>query len=145
MEFSSTALILLLTLVALLRNWLNSSKSFKRLNVFNFSLEYETFFLILYNVNIFWYQVCNFLLIWLWFKVENICDISILMYNLPHCLLERFHSLVVKNPNTLFTTFTCLFLGQNESSFAFGLRSPKPIHVSYFTCRIKSRATFVFF
>ena len=44
MEFSSTALILLLTLVALLRNWLNSSKSFKRLNVFNFNLEYETFF-----------------------------------------------------------------------------------------------------
>ena len=57
------------------------------------------------------------------------------MYNLPHCLLEQFHSLVVKNPNTLFTTFTCLFLGQSESSFAFGLRSPKPIHVSYFTCR----------
>ena len=101
-------------------------------------------FLILCNVNIFWYQVCNFLLIWLWFKVENICDISILMYQLPHCLLERFHSLVVKNPNTLFTTFTCLLLGQNESSFAFGLRSPKPIHVSYFTCRKKSRATFWF-
>ena len=49
------------------------------------------------------------LVIWLWFKVENVCEISILMYNLPHCLLERFCSLV-KNPNSLFTMFTCLFL-----------------------------------
>ena len=40
-EISSTALILLLTLVAPLRNWLNSIKSSKRLNIFNFNLEYE--------------------------------------------------------------------------------------------------------
>ena len=44
MEVSSTALILLLTLVAPLRNWLRSAKSSKRLKVFNFNLEYETFF-----------------------------------------------------------------------------------------------------
>ena len=49
------------------------------------------------------------LVIWLWFKVENVCGISILVYNLPHCLLERFSSLV-KNPNSLFTMFTYLFL-----------------------------------
>ena len=40
-----------------------------------------------------WYWVCNFLVVWLWFKVENICDISIIMYNLHHCFLERFHLL----------------------------------------------------
>ena len=44
MEVSSAALILLLTLVAPLRNWLTSAKSSKRLKVFNFSLEHKTFF-----------------------------------------------------------------------------------------------------
>ena len=44
MEISSTALILLLTLVAPLRNWLSSTKSSKGLKVLNFNLEYETFF-----------------------------------------------------------------------------------------------------
>ena len=44
MEVSSTALILLLTLVAPLRNWLSSTKSSKRLKVFNISSEYEMFF-----------------------------------------------------------------------------------------------------
>ena len=39
------------------------------------------------------FSMYNFLVIWLWFKVENICDMSILMYNLPHCLLERLYSL----------------------------------------------------
>ena len=43
MEVSSKALVLLMALVAPLRNWLNSPKSPKRLKVFNFSLEYETF------------------------------------------------------------------------------------------------------
>ena len=43
MEVSSTALVLLMALVAPLRNWLNSPKSPKRLKVFNFNLEYETF------------------------------------------------------------------------------------------------------
>ena len=43
MEVSSTALVLLMALVASLRNWLNSPKSPKRLKVFNFNLEYETF------------------------------------------------------------------------------------------------------
>ena len=138
-EVSSTALTLLLTLVAPLRNWLNSTKSLKRLRVFNFNLEYETFchlmppklfknfscikqkpsvdwidffnllseyftiyFFIHYRGfpnNIKYMKVSvifsmfNVLVIWLWFKVENICDMSILMYNLPHCLLERLYSL----------------------------------------------------
>ena len=35
---------LLLTLVAPMRNWLSSIKSSKRLKVFNFNLENETFF-----------------------------------------------------------------------------------------------------
>ena len=39
------------------------------------------------------FSMYNFLVIWLWFKVENICDMSILMYNLPRCLLERLYSL----------------------------------------------------
>ena len=52
------------------------------------------------------------MVIWLWFKVENVCDISVLMYNLLHCSLEQFYSLVVKNPNSLFTVFTCLFGGK---------------------------------
>ena len=43
MEFNSTALILCLTLVSPLRNWLNSTKSSKRLKVFIFSIEYEMF------------------------------------------------------------------------------------------------------
>ena len=119
-------------------------------------------------------------------------------YSCTHCLLYRFY-LLVKNPNSLFTMFTCLFLiiydswikivwahlplhnrlsflyfnyafamfcwfiltviqhchftsllefyynrkilgyyglkGAKESSFVFGFCSPKPIHVSYFTCR----------
>ena len=42
-EVSSTALILWLTLFAPLRNWLNSTKSSKRPQVFNLNLEYETF------------------------------------------------------------------------------------------------------
>ena len=92
-------------------------------------------FLILCNLNIFWYQVCNFLLIWLWFKVENICNISILMYNLP--MNDLIHLLWRIQTH-------CLLRLQSESSFAFGLRSPKPIHVSYFTCRKKPRATFCF-
>ena len=50
------------------------------------------------------------MVIWLWFKSKTLCDISILMYNLPHCLLEWFFSLVVKNPNSLSTTLICLFL-----------------------------------
>ena len=72
------------------------------------------------------------MVIWLWFKVENICDISILMYNLLHCWLEWFYSPVVKNPNSLFTMFTCLFWGQNESSFAVGLwsQSQSMSHIS---------------
>ena len=57
-----------------------------------------------------WYWVCNFLVVWLWFKVENICDISIIMYNLHHCFLERFHLLVEKNSNSLFTDFDRLWL-----------------------------------
>ena len=34
----------------------------------------------------------------------------IFMYNLLHCSLECFYSLVVKNPNSLFTMFPCLFV-----------------------------------
>ena len=55
------------------------------------------------------FSMDNFFVIWLWFKVENICDISILMYNLPQCSLKRFYSLIVKNLNSLFTPFTYLF------------------------------------
>ena len=62
-----------------------------------------------------WYWVYNFLVIWLWFKAENICDIWMLMYNLLHFPFKGFYSLVVKNPNLLFTTFTCLFLILNDS------------------------------
>ena len=86
-------------------------------------------FLILSNLKIFWYQVCNFLLIWLWFKVENICDISILVYNLPHCLLERSHSLAVKNPNTLFTTFTW-GKANHHSHLVYVARSQSMSHIS---------------
>ena len=42
-EVCSTALVLLLTLVAPLRNWPNSTKSSKRLKMLNFNLEYEIF------------------------------------------------------------------------------------------------------
>ena len=49
-EVHSTALILLLTLVSPLRNWLCSAKSSKRPGVFNFNLGYETF-LSLCNLN----------------------------------------------------------------------------------------------
>ena len=62
-----------------------------------------------------WYWVYNFLVIWLWFKVENICDIWILVYNLLHCPLEGFYSLAVKNPNLPFTTFTCFFFILSDS------------------------------
>ena len=64
------------------------------------------------------------LVIWQWFKVENVCDISILMYNLPHCLLERFYSLVKISPNSLFTVFTCLFLIFYDSWIENRLSSP---------------------
>ena len=37
----------------------------------------------------------------MWFKSRTLCDISILVYNLPHCLLEWFFSLVVKNRSKL--------------------------------------------
>ena len=52
---------------------------------------------------------------WKWeitlcFKVKNIGDISIFMYNLPHFSLKGLYSLAVKNPNSLITMFTCLFL-----------------------------------
>ena len=43
MKVSSTSLLLLLILVGPLRNLLNSTKSSRRLKVFNFNLEYETF------------------------------------------------------------------------------------------------------
>ena len=41
-QFNSSNL--LLTFIAPLRNWPNSTKSFRRLKVFNFSLEYKIFF-----------------------------------------------------------------------------------------------------
>ena len=56
------------------------------------------------------FSMYNFFVIWLWFIVENICDISILMHNLPDCSLKRFYSLILKNPNSLFTPFIYLFL-----------------------------------
>ena len=62
------------------------------------------------------------MVIWLWFKVENICDISIIMYNLIHCLLERYHLLVEKNSNSLFTGFDRLWL-KNKIFFAY-----QPLH-----------------
>ena len=36
------------------------------------------------------FSMYNFFVIWLWFIVENICDISILMHNLPDCSLLFF-------------------------------------------------------
>ena len=35
--------------------------------------------------------------------------------------------------------------GQKESSFSFGLCHPKPIHVSYFTCRKNQGSHILFF
>ena len=57
-----------------------------------------------------WYYVCNLLVIRLCFKVKNIGDISIFVYNLPHFSLKGLYSLAVKNPNSMITMFACLFL-----------------------------------
>ena len=48
-QFNSSNL--LLTFIAPLRNWPNSTKSFRRLKVFNFSLEYKTFCELIWNLN----------------------------------------------------------------------------------------------
>ena len=53
----------------------------------------------------------------------NVIPVTLLLF--PNCIMiERYQVIMAQK-------------GQNESSFAFGVCSPKPIHVSYFTCRKK--------
>ena len=55
----------------------------------------------------------------------NVIPVTLLLF--PNCIMiERYQVIMAQK-------------GQNESSFAFGVCSPKPIHVSYFTCTKKNQ------